>query len=64
MLPDWLADTIAWIIGAIFHILVVAVIALALIWMFGGFEDDPPGRCRQELGYMGQVEYVDCEPAP
>lgn len=50
-------DAFCWIMGTILFLLV--------LWgwseMMG---DDPPGRCRGELGYMGQVEQVDCEEAP
>lgn len=43
---------------------IIAVVGLIIIfWVTSLFiDDDPPGRCRTELGYMGQVEVVECEP--
>ena len=42
---------------------VIAIIVLTMtVWITSSWMDGgPSGRCRGELGYMGSVEYVECE---
>ncbi len=48
-------DAVCWILG-------VAAF-LAVLWVFSLFGgDDMRGKCQGDLGYGGQVEWVDCEP--
>jgi hypothetical protein len=43
---------------------IIAIAGLIFIfWVTSLFMDDgPAGKCQGELGYGGQVEYVECEP--
>lgn len=43
----------------VFGVMILAAIAV-FIWIAMA-PDEPAGRCRTELGYMGQVEVVECE---
>lgn len=43
----------------VFGVMLLAAVILFL-WIAVA-PDEPSGRCRTELGYMGQVEVVECE---
>lgn len=44
--------------------IIAASLTVLILWLWSMMlsSNDPQGRCQTELGYMGQVEVIECEP--